>query len=164
MALKPICIVHPAAYHPLCSPEAHSNKSPSYSPDVARQFFEVAKTIYTKGEVKPRNRELAILGLASVLDTPYIRYCHDGAKAGFTHEQVEECLAGRVPPGLSEEEQLAYRLGRTLTTLNGPLDDATFQEVSAKMSKTEFVGLVHTISGYRWIALLEQVNGDPRWN
>lgn len=136
---------------------------------MARQFFEVAKTIYTKGEVKPRNRELAILGLASVLKVPYVRYCHgegEGAaiKAGLSHEQARQGLAGDIPDGLSEEEQLVYRLGRVLTTLNGPLDNATFHEVETKLSKTEFVGLVHTIAGYRWIALLEQVNGDPRWD
>lgn len=134
----------------------------------ARQFFELAKLCYSPdpGAAKPRNRELAILGLTSILDVPYAIYCHRGVseKVGLTSEQYEDGLAGRVPKGLDGEESMAYRLGRILTTLNGPLDEETWQEVTSVMEKSEFVGILHTIAGYRWVALLEQVNGeDKRW-
>lgn len=132
---------------------------------MTRQFFEVAKSIYTT-DVKPRNRELATLGLASLLNAPYIAFCHRdvAAKVGLSPDQHRDAMAGKLPEGLNPEEQLAYRLGRILTQLNGPLDDATFAEVRASgMAKEEFVGIVHTIAGYRWIALLDQVNADSRW-
>lgn len=122
--------------------------------------------MYGPTVVKPRNRELATLGLASVLDVPYVVYCHRmvTAKLGLTAEQYEDGLAGRVPQDLSEEECMAYRLGRILTMLKGPLDDKTWQEATSKMDKAEIVGIVHTVAGYRWIALLEQVGGeDRRW-
>lgn len=116
--------------------------------------------------MKPRNRELAIIGLASVLRVSYVILCHRhvARKVGLTEEQFEDGIAGKVPQDLSDEEALAYRLGRILTTLQGPLDEATWREVTEKMSKTEFMGIVHTVAGYRWVSLLDQVNADTRWD
>jgi hypothetical protein len=112
--------------------------------------------------VDSRVRELSILGLASVVDAPYIKYCHRqvALKAGFTIEQYEEGLSGKVPRDLSEKEEMAYRLGRHLTTLTGPLDNEMWKEAMQKMGKIEFLGVVHTIAGYRWVALLEHVGGE----
>ncbi|KAI2780683.1 hypothetical protein F4815DRAFT_469857 [Daldinia loculata] len=140
-------------YAPLC-----------YSPIFVDQFFKLAKTVYDSSLVKPRNRELAIIGLASVLDVPYIVYCHRGlaGKVGITDLQYEEGMAGNVPRGLSEEEAMSYRLGRILPTLTGPLDDATFNEATSKMERSQMVGVLHTVAGYRWVAMLEHVNGDMR--
>lgn len=88
-------------------------------------------------------------------------YSHKGAaaKVGLTDEQYQDGTAGREPQGLSDEEVVAYRLGRILPGLTGPLDDEIWQEVSSKMEKSEIVGVVHTVAGYRWVAMLEQVNG-----
>lgn len=122
--------------------------------------------MYGPTTVKPRNRELAVLGLASVLDVPYIDYCHRplGLKFGIEPAQWLEGLAGRVPQGLTTEEAMAYRLGRIFTTLTGPLDDATWKEATACMDKAQIVGIIHTVAGYRWVALLDHVNGeDRRW-
>ncbi len=43
-----------------------------------------------------------MLGLASVLDVPYVVYCHRkvAAKFGVTDEQYQEGLAGTLPQGL----------------------------------------------------------------
>ncbi|KAI2464633.1 hypothetical protein F4781DRAFT_412364 [Annulohypoxylon bovei var. microspora] len=140
-------------YAPLC-----------YSPIFVGQFFTLAKTVYDSSLVKPRNRELAILGLTSVLDVPYIVYCHRGlaGKVGVTDSQYQEGMAGNVPQGLSDEEAMAYRLGRILPTLTGPLDNATWEEAASKMEKSQIVGVLHTVAGYRWVAMLEQLNGDVR--
>jgi len=127
-----------------------------------QQFFELAKLCYSTSGAKPRNRELAILGLSSVLDVPYVTFCHEGvaAKVGLSAEQYADGLAGQVPRKLTDEESMAYRLGRILTTLNGPLKEETWQEVIAVMDKSEFVAILHTIAGYRWVSLLEQANGE----
>ncbi|EED11955.1 hypothetical protein TSTA_000330 [Talaromyces stipitatus ATCC 10500] len=137
----------------------------SYSPSVVRGFFEVARAVY--GSVKPRNRELAILGLLSILDAPYVVYCHRSvaSKVGITDEQYEHGLGGNVPNGLNEEEAMAYSLGRILTTLTGLLNESDWRKVISKLDKDQVVGIIHTIGGYRWVALLEQVNGeDRRWS
>ncbi|KAK7983233.1 hypothetical protein PG989_010635 [Apiospora arundinis] len=142
-------------YAPLC-----------YTPQVAQQFFEVAKTMYQPTAVQPRHRELAILGLASVLDVPYVAYCHRPlcAKLGISDAQYDQGLAGTTPEGLSVDDAMAYRLGRVLTELKAPLGGDMFKEAVEALGKTEVVGIVHTIAGYRWVALLDHVNGeDRRW-
>ncbi|KAI1389499.1 uncharacterized protein F4822DRAFT_202629 [Hypoxylon trugodes] len=134
----------------------------SYTPEMCKQFFVMGKLAYGAQGVKPRNRELAIVGICSVLDVPFIARSHKAIAEGlgFSQEQYETALAGRVPSDLSEEEQAAYRLGRTLTGLTGRLDDESWIELSSRLDKMELVGLMHIIGGYRWVALLEQVNGD----
>ncbi|RYP12069.1 hypothetical protein DL767_011507 [Monosporascus sp. MG133] len=142
-------------YAPLC-----------YSPIITRQFFALAKACYDPTAVNPRNRELAILGLTSIMNVPYIVYCHRGVaeKVGITSQQYDEGLAGRVPKGLSEGEEMAYKIGRTLTTLTSRLDDDTWQQATSKLGKAELVGVTHIVAAYRWVALLAQLNGDDeRW-
>ncbi|OTA66657.1 hypothetical protein K449DRAFT_430971 [Hypoxylon sp. EC38] len=142
-------------YPPLC-----------YSPIITRQFFALAKACYDPAAVSPRARELAILGLASVMNVPYIVYCHRGVagQAGISSQQYDEGLTGQVPKGLSKGEEMAYKLGRTLTTLTSRLDDDTWQEATSTLGKAEVVGITHIVAAYRWVALLAQLNGDDeRW-
>ncbi|KAI1371687.1 hypothetical protein F4677DRAFT_288076 [Hypoxylon crocopeplum] len=142
-------------YGPLC-----------YSPLMAQKFFEWAKAAYGSKIMKPRNRELAILGLASILDVPYVIHTHRSVafRTGITPEQYDDAVAGRLPQGLSGEECMAYNLGRILTNLTGPLDDETWEDVTSKMNKAEVVEIIHIIAGYRCVALMEQVNGKgSRW-
>ena len=121
----------------------------------------MGNALYQPQVCKPRNRELAILGLSSVVKIPLIIREHRSlcAQLGITTEQFEEGLAGKVPKGLSEEEDVAYRLGRILVMLECPLDNPTWKEATEKMTKSELVGVVHVVGGYRWITLLAQVNG-----
>ncbi|KAI8633364.1 hypothetical protein F5Y19DRAFT_417682 [Xylariaceae sp. FL1651] len=142
-------------YAPLC-----------YSPVITRQFFALAKACYDPAAVKPRNRELAILAFASIVNVPYIVYCHRGCghKVGLSDQQYDDGLAGNVPKDLTEEEVMVYQLGRTLTTLTSRLDDDTWQEATSKLGKAELVGVIHIVAAYKWVALLAQVNGDDeRW-
>lgn len=141
-----------------------TNAHSSYSSELTTHFFEMAKVVYKPGTVKPRNRELVILGLVSIVKAPYAVYCHKhvGHKVKLTDEQMRDAMAGKVPEGLSDEENLSYRLGRELTTLNGPLSEELWQEVTSKLSKEEFVGIAHTVAGYKWVTLLENCNADSR--
>lgn len=70
-------------------------------------------------------------------------------KAGLTEEPYNDGTAGQIPKGLSKEERMAYRLGRLLTNLNGPLDDETWKDVVSVMDRSDFITVVHTIAGYR---------------
>jgi 4-carboxymuconolactone decarboxylase len=105
--------------------------------------------------------------LISVLDVPYVFYCHHkvAKNLGFSDEQYSDGFAGKVPQGLSEEEVMAYRLGRTLPLQSGPLDDTMWDQITSVMKKSEFVAILHTIAGYRWVSMLEHANGeDRRWS
>ncbi|KAI0973528.1 AhpD-like protein [Xylaria arbuscula] len=137
-----------------------------YSPIITRQFFALAKACYDPTAVKPKIRELAILGFASIMHVPYIVYCHRGCaeQVGLTSEQYAAGLTGETPSGLSEPEAMAYQLARILTQLTSRLDDNTWNAATEKLEKAEVVGITHIVAGYRWVALLAQLNGDDnRW-
>lgn len=139
--------------------------SRSYSPVMAKEFFNLAKTLYRPDVVKPRNRELAILGQLSVFKAPYVTLTHKygAAKLGISHEQWDKGLTGEMPDGLSEEEAMAYKLGTILPMLNGPISDELWKEVTAKMTKSEFVGIIHAVLGFRWVGLLEHACASPNF-
>ncbi|KAI1129794.1 hypothetical protein F5Y10DRAFT_237657 [Nemania abortiva] len=133
----------------------------SYSPYMVEPLFVSGRMLYNHEICKPRNRELAIMGLLSLYDAPVIaaEHRHIAAQIGISSEQFGEGLAGNEPTGLSEEECMAYKLGRILPTLRGPLEYSIWKEVNEKMPKSELVGVCHIVGGYRWMTLLEQIGG-----
>ncbi|KAK7224171.1 hypothetical protein V2G26_012174 [Clonostachys chloroleuca] len=136
----------------------------SYTPEVCHEFFAIGKLSYGPGGPNSRNRELAILAMCSIIDAPFIVYSHRpiAKKVGLTEEQFEDAIRGKMPNGLSESERAAYRLGIVLTNQTGRMDDETWAEFSSKLDRLEIVGLIHFVGAYRWVSLLEQVNGDFR--
>lgn len=116
--------------------------------------------------IKPRNRELVIMAVISVTKTPLINHCHQqlAAAEGFSAEQYDQGISGRTPSGLSEEEVVVYELSRQLTVLNGPLDKASWEKARSKLEKKDIVTIVHVVTSYRWISLLDMVNADSSWS
>lgn len=126
--------------------------------------MDLSKASYMPNHIKPRNRELTVLAFISVTQVPWMRQVHGvfGTKnptLNFTPEQIQDGLAGNMPQGLDEEEQAAYRLGRVLTSLNGPLDEESWQEFSSKLSKSEIVGIANFVGVFQWLALLIRLKG-----
>jgi hypothetical protein len=132
---------------------------------MAEGLFELAQTLSKSGTVKPRNRELAILKLASVIKAPYIAFCHrdTASRLGISDGQWHQGLAGQIPEGLSEEERLVYRLGRILLLATEPLSEDIWQDAIGVVSKVEFVGIVHVVGAYRWVSLLDLVHAELAW-
>ncbi|KAI0156747.1 AhpD-like protein [Hypoxylon sp. FL1284] len=133
----------------------------SYTPDVASDFLAMGKTAFSPNHVRPRMRELAILAMCSVIDAPYIRDEHIKLSnaLGLTTEQCNDAVAGVAPKGLSEEETAGYELGRLFSTITRPLEDEAWENVTLRMQKSEIVGIANIIGGYKWLALLVQING-----
>ena len=88
----------------LCSFNSHR-----YSPDIVKEWLALAKACYQPSVVNTRNRELATLGLCSLIKTPYVFYCHRNVaiKLGLTAEQAEAAAAGITPKGLNDEHSMA---------------------------------------------------------
>ncbi|KAI1436834.1 hypothetical protein GGR50DRAFT_173689 [Xylaria sp. CBS 124048] len=150
---------------PLVSDDGESLTGPfaplSYCPDVTRHILELGKIYNQPAFLSPRKRELAILGLLAVWETPYIMHNHRdiAIKIGLTGEQQDDLLAGKVPEGLSTAEEMVYRLACALAKLRGPLDNATWEEYSSRLEKAEIVAVVNVVGGYSWLGLLAQVSG-----
>ncbi|KAI1091585.1 hypothetical protein F5B19DRAFT_458229 [Rostrohypoxylon terebratum] len=164
-ALKGMNVV-PSPISPWVHEDGNSFRGPyaalSYSSSVIQPFFAVGKTLYDAQVCKPRNRELAILALSSIVRIPLVVTEHRrlAAKLGITDEQYEDGLCGQVPRNLSEEENIVFRLGRKLVRLECSLDSETWNEANEKMEKSEIVGVVHVVSGYRWLTLLAQLDSS----
>lgn len=108
-----------------------------------------------------------MLGVCSIVHAPYIQYCHRPIfiKLGFTAEQYETGLAGKIPEGLNTEEAMAYELGKTLTELKGPLSQQHWEQAVSKMGRQQLLGVAHIVGAYVYISMLGNLNGeDHRWS
>ncbi|KAK5630336.1 hypothetical protein RRF57_006051 [Xylaria bambusicola] len=128
--------------------------------DLAPLVFDLYKTAFNK--IPSRTRQLVIFAYLSVVKEPHMIYCRRllGPRAGLTDDEIENALAGRLSQSLSEKEASAYRLGIHLTTLNGPVDDETWEEYASKLSRTEITTIANIVGGYQWACLLTRLNGD----
>lgn len=126
----------------------------------------MAKVVNNPAVLKPRYRQLAIMAVISVTKVPLINHCHRqlSAAMGFSAEQYDQGISGQTPPGLSEEEMVVYELSRQLVLLNEPLDEASWAKARSKLDKPDIVALVHVVTSYRWISLLDMVNADSSWS
>ncbi|KAJ8131582.1 hypothetical protein O1611_g2043 [Lasiodiplodia mahajangana] len=132
----------------------------SYTMDLAPIVFDLYKKAFSK--VPSRTRQLVVFAYLSVVKDPYMTYCRRllGPRLGLTDDEIENALAGRLSDSLSEKEALAYRLGIHLSTLNGPVDDETWQEYASKLSRIEITTIANIVGGYQWACLLTRLNGD----
>ena len=133
---------------------------------MAPGFWAMAKSSFSPDAIKPRNRELAILGLLSINKSPYVIWSHRkiANTVGITDEQYKIGLRGITPEGLDEEESMAYQLGRILTDLKAPMSEETWNEALKKLGKKEVLAVTHIIGGYSYIAMLTNINGrDQRF-
>ncbi|KAI9707914.1 MAG: hypothetical protein M1820_004333 [Bogoriella megaspora] len=75
----------------------------SHSPIVTPAFWGMGRAMTHPDSIKRQNYELALLGLFSVIDAPYPRYCHRllAKENGITDEQYDCGLQGTIPNGLS---------------------------------------------------------------
>jgi 4-carboxymuconolactone decarboxylase len=131
---------------------------------MAPGFWSLAKASFSSDAIKPRSRELAILGLLSIINAPYVVYSHRliARALGLSDQQYDKGLTGATPEGLDEEESMAYKLGRILADLKGPMNDDAWNEAVGKMGKKAVLAVTHIIGGYFYIAMLTNINGRDK--
>lgn len=106
-----------------------------------------------------KEKELCIFAVLSEYDVPFVHYAHSqiGLWVGFSKEQVQEAVHGRLPDGLDARESAIYSMAVTLARLRGPLSDEKFEEAMQVLRRDEIVGVVHIVSGYVYVAMLSNV-------
>ena len=107
----------------------------------------------------PRERELSILAVLAVYDSPYVLYAHSeiGVVSGLSKEQVQQAVLGKMPEGLSKHEETTYWLSLKLATIRGPLDGADFERAEAVIGREKIAGLAHLVSGFVHVAMLTNI-------
>lgn len=133
---------------------------------MAPGFWSMAKSSFSDEAISPRNRELAILGLLSINNSPYVIWSHRliAGTLGITGERYQAGLKGSTPEGLSEGEMMANQLGRILSELKSPMSEETWKESVDKLGRKKVLAVTHIVGGYIYIAMLTNLNGpDERF-
>lgn len=125
-----------------------------YNPAVGAAFHRLADAVRYRSHLTDRQRELAILLVASAWDSAYERYAHEaiGRAVGLTDDEVAAVAAGRVPDGLSGEDAVVARTGRRLA-IGDDLSDEEYDEAVRVLGERKLVELVMLVGVYAATAL-----------
>lgn len=131
----------------------------SYTPELIDPWFKLAAAVTGQKRFTPRERELSILAVLAVYDSPYVLYAHSeiGVVSGLSREQVQQAVQGKIPEGLSDEEATTYWLSLKLATIRGPLESADFERALSVIGREKIAGLAHLVSGFIHVAMLTNI-------
>jgi 4-carboxymuconolactone decarboxylase len=98
-------------------------------PDVASKFLEFQAAEATHTSLCERVREVVIIAVGAVWHADYELYAHSilARKAGLSDEAVTTLADGGIPEDLSEQEKIAARVARQLSSRHR-IDDALYHE------------------------------------
>ena len=124
------------------------------TPAVGDAMQQVGAKIRFAAALTGRERELAILTVAGVLRCDFERLAHEPAarKLGFTQDQVNAALSGRVPDGVTDSEALVGRLARVMTA-DRTLPDEDYDAGLAVLGRERLADLTWLVGYYSALAL-----------
>ena len=132
-------------------------------------WLKYSNTLLRRLELDPLLRELAILQVAHLVDSPYEWVQHDviARAVGATGEQVA-AIAGdlQADPSLTDEQALVLRFAREVI-LDGAASEEAVAELSARLGARQVIELLLVIGHYMAIARLIASTGlepDPPVN
>ena len=129
-----------------------------YAPPVGHALQELGAAIRFRTQLPPRIRELAILVVAQVWDSGYVRASHEpiGREAGLTKPEIAALRAGTDPGFTDKPEQVAYSVVRALAG-PGPqtadLDDEQYDTAVAVLGEQALVELSTLVGYYATLSL-----------
>ncbi|KAI1084492.1 AhpD-like protein [Whalleya microplaca] len=137
-----------------------------YTEDISDPWFVLASKVMRQQRFTFKEKELCILAVLSEYDVPYVHYAHSEIAlcAGFTKEQVQQAVHGKLPGDLDNREAAVYSLALTLARLHGPLSDESFEQAREILGRDGVAGVAHVVSGYVYVAMLSNISdaGAPK--
>jgi 4-carboxymuconolactone decarboxylase len=125
-----------------------------HAPGVGASLQELGAAIRYRTSLSARVREIAILMVATAVDSPFEWWAHErvGRAAGLTEEELRALAEGTFT---SEEpvEQAAAELSALLLA-GQALDDATYAAVEARLGAPAIIELTTLVGYYRTLAAL----------
>jgi 4-carboxymuconolactone decarboxylase len=90
-----------------------------------------------------RVRQVVILAVGAVWAADYEIYAHSAVArhSGITDDAVRRLAAGTLPDTLSDEEKIAYRFARELSTTHR-IDDSTFNQARKAFGDSGIVDII----------------------
>ncbi|HWO67555.1 MAG TPA: carboxymuconolactone decarboxylase family protein [Umezawaea sp.] len=124
-----------------------------YAPPVGQGLQGLGAAIRYETTLSDRVREMAILAVATHLDSGFERYAHEpiARAAGVTEEQLE-ALRRFTLPDLADDERLALTVVFALLR-DGDLDDVTYTDAVSTIGDRMVFELTALVGYYATLAL-----------
>jgi 4-carboxymuconolactone decarboxylase len=126
-----------------------------YSPSIASRFLELQGAEEKNTSLSDRVRQVLILSVGAVWKSEYELYAHSavGRKAGLSEESIRSLVSGELPNDLSDQEQIAQRFARQLSTEHR-VEDALYREAEQAFGQQGLVDAITLIGIYHGVCAL----------
>ncbi len=113
------------------------------------------RTLDTQATLAKTVREIAILTVGSSFGARFILYAHEvmAEAFGLSSTTIAILAAGGYPPGLNEEENIAYIIARLLVRGHF-VPDSTYKQAVHVLGQDGVAELFFLIGGYSLIAMI----------
>jgi 4-carboxymuconolactone decarboxylase len=123
-----------------------------YSPAISAKFVELQMFELMHTSLPERVRQVVILAVGAVWRADYELYAHSAAAraAGVSEHAVKALANGEIPDELSEDEKIAGRLARQLTSTHR-VDDTLDSEAEKAFGSQGLVDMAALIGAYHGV-------------
>ena len=128
-----------------------------HAPHVGSPLEKLGSAIRYRTSLSDREREIAILMVASATDSEFERYAHErvGRVAGLTEDELGVLRAGSYPQADQREARVGELCARLLA--DERITDDEFEAASAVLGNPTIIELVVLVGYYRTLAQLMDV-------
>lgn len=121
----------------------------AHHPKLATSFLKFNGRLLLQAKLSPQLREIAILRVAHLCNSPYewAQHVATAVTLGLTDAHVEAVKAGAEDPIWSPLEATVIRATDQLKAV-GQIDDATWDALSAELSRQDLLELLFFIGSY----------------
>jgi 4-carboxymuconolactone decarboxylase len=121
-------------------------------PEVAVTFLDFRAAASTHGTLSPRVREVVIIAVGAVWAAEYELYAHTALarQAGLSDDAVTTLANGGIPEDLSEDEKIAARVARELST-HHRIDNELYDQAEKAFGRTGLFDIAVLMGQYHTV-------------
>lgn len=125
-----------------------------HNPELADRWQALGALLRYGTSLPPRLSEIAILVTGRACRSPFEWYAHrlEGEKAGIEPAILEDLLAQREPPGMSDDDRVVWRYAVELNR-DKSVSDGTYAAALARLGTRAVVELTALIGYYTMVAM-----------
>jgi 4-carboxymuconolactone decarboxylase len=126
-----------------------------FSPAISSSFLDFQEAEQKNTSLSQRVRQVVILAVGAVWKSNYELYAHAAAarKAGISEDAIRVLTAGGLPDELSDEEKIAQRYARQLSTEHR-IDAALYSAAEKAFGQRGLVEIVYLAGAYHTVCAL----------
>ena len=126
-----------------------------FSPGITQAFLDLQEAEQKHTSLSKRVREVVILAVGGAWGSEYEVYAHEvlGRKAGLSETAVRALAAGGLPGDLGDDETLAQRYARQLSTRHR-VDDALYAAAEQAFGRQGLVEITYLVGIYHMVCAM----------